>query len=125
MEFDDEFNEFVMNELIDPSSSDEEHDLFFGAAQMIIEESNYKKIKNKETHTQLQADLIEHLMEDLEQNGTQDLLIGDLLTDEQTLCLPTIDACWRNHLMAHRSNTRLIQVPFRAMSILIQVPSRR
>ncbi|EEC82097.1 hypothetical protein OsI_26104 [Oryza sativa Indica Group] len=39
MESDDEFNEFVMNELIDPSSSDEEHDLFFGAAQMIIEES--------------------------------------------------------------------------------------
>uniref|UniRef100_A0A0E0B9N6 Uncharacterized protein n=1 Tax=Oryza glumipatula TaxID=40148 RepID=A0A0E0B9N6_9ORYZ len=107
MESDDEFNEFVMNELIDPSSLDEEHDLFFGAAQMIIEESvnnpgrigsvqghevvhrdrllwhnllykDYfsdnptfganifrrritKKIKNKETHTQLQADLIEHL----------------------------------------------------------------
>jgi hypothetical protein len=29
MESDDEFNQFVMNDLIDPSSSDDENDLFF------------------------------------------------------------------------------------------------
>jgi hypothetical protein len=29
MESADEFNEFVMNKLIDPSSSDDEDDLFF------------------------------------------------------------------------------------------------
>ena len=38
MESDDEFNQFVMNELIDPSSSDDENDLFFGAVHMIIED---------------------------------------------------------------------------------------
>ena len=38
MESDDEFNQFVMNELID-ASSDDENDPFFGAAHMIIEDS--------------------------------------------------------------------------------------
>jgi hypothetical protein len=35
---DDEFNQFVTNEVIDPSSSDDENDLFFGAAHMIARE---------------------------------------------------------------------------------------
>ena len=39
MESDDEFNQFVMNEVVDPSSSDDEDDQFLGAAQMIIEDS--------------------------------------------------------------------------------------
>jgi hypothetical protein len=39
MESDDEFNQFVMNELIDRSSLDDENDLFFGAAHMIIKDS--------------------------------------------------------------------------------------
>ncbi|PVH47875.1 hypothetical protein PAHAL_4G175000 [Panicum hallii] len=39
MESNDEFNQFVMNELIDPSSSDDENDLFFGTMHMIIEDS--------------------------------------------------------------------------------------
>jgi hypothetical protein len=38
MELDDEFNQFVIDEVIDPSSSGEENDLFFGAAHMIIED---------------------------------------------------------------------------------------
>lgn len=37
---DDEFDRFVMEELIDPSSSEDENDLlFFGAAYIIIEDS--------------------------------------------------------------------------------------
>ena len=36
---DDELNEFLKNELIDPSSSDDEDDLFNGAANVIIEGS--------------------------------------------------------------------------------------
>jgi hypothetical protein len=39
MESCDEFNQFVMNEVIDSSSSDDENDLFFGAAHMITEDS--------------------------------------------------------------------------------------
>ena len=39
MESDDEFNQFVVNEVVDPSSSDDEDDQFVGAAQMIIEDS--------------------------------------------------------------------------------------
>ena len=39
MESDDEFNQFVMKEVVDPSSSDDEDDQFVGAAQMIIEDS--------------------------------------------------------------------------------------
>ena len=39
MESDDEFNQFVMNEVVDLSSSDDEDDLFFGVAQKIIEDS--------------------------------------------------------------------------------------
>ena len=39
MESDDEFNQFVMKEVVDPSSSDDEDDQFLGAAQMIIEDS--------------------------------------------------------------------------------------
>ena len=38
MESNDEFNQFVMNELID-ASSDDENDPFFGAAHMTIEDS--------------------------------------------------------------------------------------
>ena len=38
MESDDEFNQFVLNELID-ASSDDENDPFFGAAHMTIEDS--------------------------------------------------------------------------------------
>lgn len=37
MESDDEFNQFVMNDLIDPSSSDDENDLFFDAAHVIVD----------------------------------------------------------------------------------------
>jgi len=38
----DEHNEFVMNELIDPSSSDDEDDIFLDATHMITEDSiNY------------------------------------------------------------------------------------
>ena len=36
---DDELNEFLKNELIDPSSSDDEDDLFNGAANVIIDGS--------------------------------------------------------------------------------------
>jgi len=52
MESDDEFNQFVMNELIDPSSSDDENDLFFGAVHMIIEDSvnNPGRIGSVEGH---------------------------------------------------------------------------
>ena len=52
MEQDDEFNQFVMNELIDPSSSDDENDLFFGAAHVIIEDSvnNPGRIGSVEGH---------------------------------------------------------------------------
>jgi hypothetical protein len=39
MDSDDEFNQFVMNELIDPFSLDDEDNLFFSAAHMIIEDS--------------------------------------------------------------------------------------
>ena len=38
MESDDGFNQFVMNELIDASSSDDENDLFYGPAHTIIED---------------------------------------------------------------------------------------
>ena len=39
MDSDDESNQFVMNELIGPCSSDDENDLFFfGAVHMIIED---------------------------------------------------------------------------------------
>ncbi|XP_020400181.1 uncharacterized protein [Zea mays] len=37
MESDDEFNQFVMNDLIDPSSSDDENDMFFDAAHVIVD----------------------------------------------------------------------------------------
>ncbi|CAO1940489.1 unnamed protein product [Urochloa humidicola] len=36
---DDEFNQFVMNEVIDTSSSDDDDYLFFVAAHMIIEDT--------------------------------------------------------------------------------------
>ena len=52
MESDDEFNQFVMNEVVDPSSSDDEDDHFFGATQMIIEDSanNPGRIGSVEGH---------------------------------------------------------------------------
>ena len=52
MESDDEFNQFVLNELIDPSSSDDENDLFIGAAHVIIEDSvnNPGRIGSVEGH---------------------------------------------------------------------------
>jgi hypothetical protein len=37
MESDDEFNQFVMNDLMDPSSSDDENDLFFDVAHVIVD----------------------------------------------------------------------------------------
>lgn len=39
MDFDEEFNKFVMNEVIDPNPSDGEDDLLFCAAHMISEDS--------------------------------------------------------------------------------------
>ena len=52
MESDDEFNQFVMNEVVDLSSSDDEDDLFFGVAQKIIEDSvnNPSRIGSVEGH---------------------------------------------------------------------------
>ena len=52
MESDDEFNQFVMNEVVDLSSSDDEDDLFFGVAQKIIEDSvnNPGRIGSVEGH---------------------------------------------------------------------------
>jgi len=52
MESDDEFNQFVMNEVVDPSSSNDEDDPFFGATQMIIEDSanNPGRIGSVEGH---------------------------------------------------------------------------
>ena len=52
MESDDEFNQFVMKEVVDPSSSDDEDDQFLGAAQMIIEDSvnNPGRIGSVEGH---------------------------------------------------------------------------
>ena len=52
MESDDEFNQFVMNEVVDLSSSDDEDDLFFGVAQKIIEDSvnNLGRIGSVEGH---------------------------------------------------------------------------
>jgi hypothetical protein len=38
MDSDEEFNHFVMNEVIDPSSSDDDNDLFFGAAHIIVDD---------------------------------------------------------------------------------------
>jgi hypothetical protein len=57
-ESDDEFNEFVTNEVIDPSSSDDEDDLFFSAAQMIIEDyvNNPGRIGSVEGHEALHCD---------------------------------------------------------------------
>uniref|UniRef100_J3MN98 Uncharacterized protein n=1 Tax=Oryza brachyantha TaxID=4533 RepID=J3MN98_ORYBR len=58
MDSDDEFNQFVMNEVIDPSSSDDENDLFFGAANMIIEDSvnNLGRIGSVEGHAVIDRD---------------------------------------------------------------------
>ena len=52
MESDDEFNQFVMNEVVDLSSSDDKDDSFFGAAQKIIEDSvnNPGRIGSVEGH---------------------------------------------------------------------------
>ena len=52
MESDDEFNQFVMNEVVDLSSSDDEDDLFFGVAQKIIKDSvnNPGRIGSVEGH---------------------------------------------------------------------------
>jgi len=59
MESDDEFNQFVMNEVVDPSSSDDEDDPFFGATQMIIEDSanNPGRIGSVEGHDVLDLGL--------------------------------------------------------------------
>lgn len=84
MESDDEFNEFVMNELIDPSSLDEEHDLFFGAAQMIIEESvnNPGRIGSVQGHEVVHRDrLLWH-----------NLLYKDYFSDIQRLEQTSLDA---------------------------------
>ena len=55
---DDELNEFLKNELIDPSSSDDEDDIFLDATQMIIEDSiNYPgPIGSVEGHDVLHRD---------------------------------------------------------------------
>jgi hypothetical protein len=39
MDFQDEFNHFVVNELIDSSSSDVDNNFYFGAANIVVEAS--------------------------------------------------------------------------------------
>ena len=40
-----ELSQFVMNEVIDPSSSDDENDQFFNVAHMIIEDSVNQRVE--------------------------------------------------------------------------------
>ncbi|PVH36882.1 hypothetical protein PAHAL_6G188700 [Panicum hallii] len=58
MESDNEFSEFVMNEVIDPFLSDDEDDLFFFTAQMIIEDSvnNPGRIESVQGHEVVHRD---------------------------------------------------------------------
>ena len=75
MESDDEFDQFVMNELID-ASSDDENDPFFGAAHMIIEDSvNHPgRIGSIEGHDVVDRERLLH----------HDLLYKDYFSDKPT-----------------------------------------
>ena len=72
----DEFNQFVMNELIDSSSSDDENNLFFVAAHMIIEDSvNHPgRIGSVEGHEVVDRKRLLH----------HDLLYKDYFSDKPT-----------------------------------------
>jgi hypothetical protein len=62
MESDDEFNQFVMNDLIDPSSSDDENDLFFDAAHVIVDDlvNHPRRIGSVEGHAVVHRDRLLH-----------------------------------------------------------------
>ena len=75
MESDDEFNQFVMNELID-ASSDDENDPFFGAAHMTIEDSV--------NHPGRIGSIVEHEVVDRERLLHHDLLYKDYFSDKPT-----------------------------------------
>ena len=75
MESDDEFNQFVMNELID-ASSDDENDPFFGAAHMTIEDSV--------NHPGRIGSIVEHEVVDRERLLHHDILYKDYFSDKPT-----------------------------------------
>ncbi|PVH65950.1 hypothetical protein PAHAL_1G110400 [Panicum hallii] len=81
MELEDEFNQIVMKELIDPSSSDDENDLFFDAAHMIIEDSV--------NHPSQIGYVKGHDVVDRERLFWHDLLYKDYFSDNPTFRVKT------------------------------------
>jgi len=104
MDSDDEFNQFVMDEIIDSSSSDDE--LFDGAAHMIIEDSvNHPgHIGSVEGHEVVQRERLLHHDLLYKDYFSEKTIFGPKTFRRRLVFVPTISIVTFSGLLYNRAN---------------------